>query len=341
MSYLILDADYLAYTVACVFQETYIMASHPALPEPVKLKNKTELWGDWRKREGGFIKEYNTLNFTDLKPDDFTYTEHQEPLSLNKAKQSIDTRIQGLLDETGAEYYKGYVGRGEVFRVEMSTLLKYKDNRVAVARPLHLTALKEYLVEDHNCEWVEHLESDDAVAIAGYQAYVKWKKSKNTDDKGIICFQDKDLLQVDGWQYQVDVSKKPELRVGFGELARDEKGKVRGWGRKYLYWQAIHTEDSDNFAATCFSDVKWGDVAAYNLLKDAEDDKQAWQALVDGYRKLYPEPKVVQGWRGNDVTIDALYVLNENFNLAKLLRTADEKPTDVKSVLDKLGVSYK
>ena len=340
MSYMILDADFLAYTVACVYQETYIMATHPAIKEPVKLKNKTELYGDWRKKDGGFVLEYNQLNFTDLKADDFTWTEHQEPLSLKEAKKSVSTRIQGLLDETGAEYYRGYVGRGEVFRVEMSTLWKYKDNRADTMRPYHLTALKQYLVDDHNCTWVEKLESDDAVAIDGAKAYNTWKTTRKSDDKGILVFEDRDLCQVDGWQYQVGRSTKPELRVGFGELYRDDKGKVRGWGRKHLYWQMMRHETSDNFAAQCFSDVKWGDVSAFKLLDGATNDKQAFEALCKGFKTLYPEPKTIIGWRGEPILIDWLYVFNECFNLSKMLRSADEKPTDVKAVLTKLGIPH-
>lgn len=340
MSYLILDADFLAYTVACVYQETYIMASHPKIDKPIKLKNKTELWGNWRKKDGGFVAEYNALNFVDYKPDEYSFTEHQEALSLADAKKNIATRIQTLLRDTGAEYYRGYVGRGDVNRMKLATLLEYKGNRTG-PKPIHLAALKQYLVDDHNCKWVDDgKESDDAVAIDGYASYLKWKKTKKSVDKGIMCFEDKDLLQIDGWQYQVGVSTKPELRVGFGDLYRDDKGNVRGWGRKHLYWQSVHTEDSDNFSATCFSCVKWGDVAAYNLLKDCKNDKEAWEALVKGYQLLYPTPTEVTGWRGDKFDIDAIYVLNENFNLAKMLRSEDEKPTVVKDVLDKLKVNY-
>lgn len=339
MSYMILDADFLAYTVACVFQETFILAEHPALKEPVRLKNKTLLWGHWKKRDAGWIAEYNALNFTNLHPDEFTVTEHQVALDLEKAKKSIDTRIQGFLKETGAEYYMGYVGRGDLHRKEMSTLLEYKGTRTA-PRPIHLNALKQYLVDEHNCEWIEGIESDDAVAMKGLEAYRKWKDSRKSDDKGIMVFEDKDLLQVDGWQYHVGQSKTPELRVGFGKLWRDDKGDVRGWGRLYLYWQAIHTEDSDNFSASCFSALRWGDVAAYNLLKDCKTDKEAFEALVKGYKLLYPAPTEVTGWKGDKMDIDWLYVFNECFNLAKMLRSPEDKPTDVKTVLDKLEVVY-
>lgn len=340
MSFLILDADYLCYTVASVFQETYILATHPAIKEPVKLKNKTELWGKPPKREGGWVQEYNTLNFSDLKASDFSFTEHQEELPLSLAKKSLSTRIQGLLEETGAEYYRGYVGRGKLKRHEQSTLLEYKGQRTA-ARPIHLSALKQHMVDEHNCKWIDDgRESDDAVAEDGLKSLQKWNTTKKSDDKGIIVYADKDLCMVDAWHYHVGQCSKPELRVGLGQIKRDEKGKVRGWGRLHFYWQVMASDSSDNFAAACMSDMKWGDVKAFNLLKDCTTDKQAFEALVLGYKTLYPQPKTITGWRGDEIEIDFLYVLQENFTLAKMLRTADEEPTDVKSVLQKLKVNF-
>lgn len=352
MSNLILDADFIAFAAASAFQTTYILAKHPAILGAIKLSNKTALWGSHAHKDGGFIAEHNALHFTDLKPSDFTYTDHQEPMSVELAKRSVDLRIQALLSITEADKYSGFVGRGQVFRVELSTLLRYKGTRVDKPRPIHLTALKQHLVDKHNCTWVEKIESDDAVSIAGLAAYQRWKDSGKDCDKGIMVFEDKDLTQVEGWQYHVGQTEAPELRVGLGKIWRDDKGKVKGWGRLHLYWQLMRTEKSDNFSASCFSDVKFGDVSAYNLLSECKSDKQALTALLAGFNLLYPEPKKVVGWRGRDaegnllgnskdheIEIDAIYVMNECFNLAKMLRTYGESPTDVRQLLNKLGIT--
>jgi len=339
MSYLIIDADYLAYTVASVFQETYILATHPELKEPIRVKNKTELWGEWRKKKGGWIAEYNSRFFANLKPEDFTLVEYQEPLCIKAAKKSLDTRLQGLLEETGASSYKGFVGRGDTFRSSLATLLEYKGNRSA-SRPVHLTELKQYLVDKHKCRWVEEVETDDAVTSSGFAAYKKWKESGKESDKGIIVFADKDLVQTDSWQYHVGQNSKPELRVGLGSIYRDDSGKVRGFGRKHFYWQVMTSDLSDNFSASCFSDIKWGDIKGFDLLVECKTDKECLEALVKGFKYLYPEPKTIVGWRGDSINIDWLYVLTECFNLAKMLRTLDEQPTNVKETLDKLKIAY-
>ena len=339
MSFLILDADFLCFTVATVFQEKWIEATHPTLGTK-KFKNITELWGDWRKKQGGWLAEYNSSHFSDIKAEEFIIVECQSPLCLNAAKKSLDTRLQGLLEETGASSYKGFVGRGESFRSSVATLIEYKGSRKNALRPVHLTDLKQYMVDKHNCEWVESIECDDAVTSTGYAAYQKWKVTKKDSDKGIIVFEDKDLVQVDSWQYHVGQNKEPMLRVGLGEIFRDSKGKVRGWGRKHLFWQIMTSDTSDDYSANCFSDVKWGDVKGYDLLVECKTDKECFEALVRGFKLLYPEPKVVKGWRGEDIEIDWLYCLSECFNLAKMLRTRDEGLTNVRKVLDNLGVIY-
>jgi hypothetical protein len=87
------------------------------------------------------------------------------------------------------------------------------------------------------------------------------------------------------------------------------------------------------------SPVKWADMSAYNVLKDAKNDKEALEAMVRGYKTLYPAPKTVKGWRGEDIDIDWLYVMRENFTLARMLRWEDDK-VDVLDVMDKLGVKF-
>ena len=62
--------------------------------------------------------------------------------------------------------------------------------------------------------------------------------------------------------------------------------------------------------------------------------------MVKGFNKLYPEPKTVVGWRKQPIEIDAIYVLQECWNMAKMLRSVDEKPTDVKALLTKLNIEH-
>ena len=77
---------------------------------------------------------------------------------------------------------------------------------------------------------------------------------------------------------------------------------------------------SDNYKANCFSDTKWGDMSAYKALVDCETDEEALLAVIDVFKNLYPEPKVITGWRGNEILIDWYYVANEMFQMARMMR---------------------
>jgi hypothetical protein len=87
------------------------------------------------------------------------------------------------------------------------------------------------------------------------------------------------------------------------------------------------------------SDLKWGDKSAYKALKDCKDDKELFQAAVDIFKKLYPEPKVVTGWRGNEIHINWLYVMQECFHMAHMHRWTSDF-VEMKDVLTKLEVIY-
>lgn len=126
----------------------------------------------------------------------------------------------------------------------------------------------------------------------------------------------------------------------FGKLWLNDKGDVRGIGRMFLLWQTLNGDTSDCYKANCFSDMKWGDKAAYNHLVGATNDKEAFERLVSGFKLLYPEPKKVVGWRGDEIEIDYLYVAQECFTMARMLRRKDEGEIMLKDVFDRLGVDY-
>jgi hypothetical protein len=123
---------------------------------------------------------------------------------------------------------------------------------------------------------------------------------------------------------------------GFGELHREGKD-VKVSGRLWKYFQVSSSDTSDNYAANCFSDKKNGPVAAYNVLKDCKNDKEAFIAMKEHFQYLYPEPKVITNWKGDTFEIYWLYVMQEMFNMAHLQRWEDDR-IDVKETFEKLGV---
>lgn len=337
---LLLDYDPLLYQAAAIGEERSIHVVHNNSGDEYDFKTRTEFYGHYKAKAGGWLAEFNKGKENPRLPEEFTIVDVQTPKDVGVAINKIKMDILGIKEATGCSTHYGYSGKGEVFRHNIATILEYKGNRKNSLRPIHLDELKEYLVKHQACEIVTGVEADDMCSIDSFNAYQKWKKSKSDKDKLILAGVDKDYLQCASHFYNTNIGASPCSYDGFGWLSLDAKGDVKGRGRLWLYYQCMAEDSSDNYAANSASAMKWGEKSAYKLLKDAKNDKEAFQALVSGYKTLYPAPKGIVGWRGDTLNIDWLYVLQENFNLAKMLRSLDEKPTEVKEILDKLGVEY-
>jgi 4'-phosphopantetheinyl transferase EntD len=83
-------------------------------------------------------------------------------------------------------------------------------------------------------------------------------------------------------------------------------------------------DTSDNYAANCFSDIKWGEVKTYEMLCGVQNDKEAFLTIEAIFKHLYPQTKTVVGWRGDSITIDWRYVASEMWEMARMRRWEDD-----------------
>jgi len=340
MTTVIFDYDPILYAAGSVGETRTVKIIHRQSGDEYEFDTRTLFWGHWKKKAGGWLADYNKGADSPRFPEEFDVVDVQTPEPIENCLHTVKQMIKSTCEVLGTSNYYGYSGKGKVFREDISTILKYKGNRDGNLRPLHLDELKEYLRKHHSCEIVTGVEADDACSIDSYNAYKKWLKTKSDKDKYILAFVDKDYLQCAGHMYNTNTQEGVCSYDGFGWLKPNDKGDIKGRGRMWLYQQVLDSDESDNYAANSASDMKWGEKKSYDLLKDCTNDKEAFEALVLGYKTLYPQPKKIVGWRKDEIEIDWLYVLQENFNLAKMLRAYDEKPTDVKAVLTKLGVAH-
>jgi len=108
--------------------------------------------------------------------------------TLEEAMEGIDTRIQTIVEETGAEFFAGFLTIGKCFRYRVAKAKPYKHNRKVGSKPPIFYALKEYLKQTWNFTWVNGLEADDCVSL--YADIVK-----ADGNIPIICSPDKDVLK--------------------------------------------------------------------------------------------------------------------------------------------------
>lgn len=342
MSTLCFDFDPILYTCGSVGETRTIKVVHRESGDEHEFATRTAFYGHWKKKAGGWLAEFNAVKKDEnkRKAEDFDILDVQTPEPIQNCLHTMKQIIKGIKEAVGAETYYGYSGKGKVFREDVSTVLKYKGNRDNSLRPIHLDALKEYLVKNHACRVVEVIEADDACSIDQYDAWQKWKVTRADADKKVLAYVDKDYLQCAGHLYNTNLADGIDSYDGFGRLYINEKDDVKGRGRMWLYQQVMNGDDSDNyFANSANPAMKWADKSAYNLLKDCKTDKEALEAMVKGYKTLYPAPKKIMGWRGEEIEVTWLSMLQENFTLAKMLRWREDK-TDIPTLLTKLGVEH-
>ena len=333
------DYDFLLYSCACVTEQRKILVINNITGQEQVFKNKTEFWGNYRKKDGGYLAEINKNRTTPYIPEDFTIEDMMFTEPIGNAIKILNSQITKILSVLDTKKYIGYTGRGDVFRHKVATLQPYKGNREGLIKPTHLEELKDYVERKHNAQIVTELEADDWCSIENYQAYGKYQVSKSERDKLIVVAVDKDAKGTVGFLYNPEHFLEPELINGLGWLKRNSKGDIDGRGRKFLYWQVCAGDTSDNYDPACISKNKGGQVKTYELLKDCKTDKECLEAMVKYFKYLYPEPVTFTNFRGDEIEVDWLYVLQEMFTLARMLRWEDDF-VQIKDVLDSLGVDY-
>lgn len=322
------DLDFIKYEAASLAEDRSILVVHKKSGDEYKFKTRTEFYGNFRKKSGGWLAEHNKTRKTPRLVDEFDIVDVQIPLPLSHAYSVVNNRIDTINSRLGVRQYYGYVGKGDSFRVELSTILKYKGQRAAAIKALQIEEVEHYLVKKHAGEYISGLESDD-------QCVIDCTANKDL----ILVARDKDFYGCELTLFNPDMMDVPQKIEGLGKLYTNDKQEVKGWGRKFFYHQVMSLDQADNYCANSASEKRWGEKSSYNLLEECKTDKTCLEALVKGYKTLYPEKKVITGWRGDKIEIDWLYVLKENFNLARMLRWEGDV-VDVQDVLNKLKISY-
>jgi hypothetical protein len=339
MSTLVIDYDWLVFSACMTTDRSFILAKNKCNNEEYVFKNKTEFYGDWRKKSGGWLAEINSLRKEPWVVEDFILIEEREIEPIEKTIMIAKTILKSLCNNLGTTKYYGYASGGvDTFRHKLAKMQPYKGSRLDVYRPVQMQELKEYLVDHHNCKLVTELEADDYLNIDGYQSYKNWKLSNKEADKFIVVGIDKDNKSWNKFWYNPDQGKVDAIE-GFGSLWRKENSGIDGKGRLFLGFQIAYGDDVDCYHAAALSKVKNGPVAAYKALEGVKTDKEMWQALVNLYQKLYPSDVTFTSHTGEVLTIDWLFALQEITSLAHMQRWHGDA-LNVEEILKKLEVKY-
>lgn len=327
----VFDYDAFVYTIGHAAEKKSIHVVHDKTGWEKEFDTRTQFWGHWKKKEGGYLGEINKKKIAKGQEpaswEDFTITDKQTLKGpVENALHSVKVCINKVVSDLRVEEYMGFIGKGSSFREDRSTILKYKGNREDVLRPILKDDIQEYIAKNHNGEFVSYLEADDWCIIEGVK------------EGRVVVAEDKDSLGCPVFTYNFN---KPELGIingnCYGSLEINSKKEVKGYGRKWFYFQVAYGDDVDNYRSNSATDLKIGDKTIFEMVNYATNDKESLEALVKVYKHIYPEPREITGWRGDKFVVDWLYVLNENWDLARMLRHEGDH-VNATEVLSKYGL---
>lgn len=320
------DGDLLVYSCAFAGEKRSIIARHLETGNEYELANRTSMYGRKKSKDGGWLAEQNAGRDTPWRVEDFEIIDVQHPPPISHVLQNVKTMVEKSMSKIGSSNIKMFHGEAESFRVGLSTMIGYKQNRQGLLMPTHKQEVIEYLKKKYNSEPCTYLEADDMLICTA----TEYKNS-------VVLSHDKDAKA-----FHVQVFNPTKMEEGvvdcrcFGDIWVEEKvsattGKkyreVKGYGRKFFWHQVNFGDSSDHYFAAAASETEWGEMSSFKSLQNCTNDLECMKAIVETYKFLYPEPREVYSWRNEIIRVDWKYTLSEVFTMARMLRKVDEKIT--------------
>ncbi len=185
----------------------------------------------------------------------------------------IDRLINTILEDLNCSSYNIVIGSpngAKTFRHRLAVTMPYKGNRKKEDRPFHIEDTLQYLVDKYSAIVAIDEEADDVLG-----------KMQTNEKCTIIASRDKDLLQIPGNHYNVD-TKEISFVTDPGQIWRDEKGKVRGFGFKWFCLQMLIGDRVDNIKGP---ESKLGEVRAFKILDKLDSVEDWWKEVKIVYER--------------------------------------------------------
>lgn len=319
----VLDGDEISFQVAAACETRGIVATNKSNEAQATFKTRTDM--------NKFL-----ANLT-IPEDFYEVVDSQIAEPAKNAFATVKAKILNFKQKFKTNKVEIYMSGSGNYRLDLPLPVQYKNNRKDTIRPLLLQEIRDYLVQYQGAIIIEGDEADAMLAQRMYEGY-------KTNTKIISCSVDKDLRITSGWCYNPD---KDELLFvdGFGALYRDDKGKVRGHGRMFLYLQCATGDSADGYdprdivKAITGTTPKFGDVAAFKLLSECNTDKEALKVVHDLYLKWFgAEQFSYTAWNGETFTGDYLDALQMIWSCA-FMRRFEGDNVCVRGMLKKMGIT--
>ncbi|WP_223699726.1 hypothetical protein [Pseudomonas aeruginosa] len=348
----VIDGDEWAFKACSAAEGRAIIAKHIPSGREKEFNHRTEFLDFLKAQHGGKFTE-----------DQFEIRDVQYPEPIENVLFTLKQMIAGVCAEVNATGYQVLISGPDNFRLDIDLPKRYrtppnkrapngtekagryKESRGDSLRPVHLSDAKKYLIKKHGALTTYRCEADDALATRGYAGRIA--ELKGAAQWIIPCTQDKDAMGVESRLYNPN---KPGLGImdnrGFGQLV--EMGKdIKGHGRMWLYFQILLGDSTDNYNPRDI--LEWatyqaggtpkpfGEKKVYSILKDCQDDRDAWKAMYDQYKLWYPEEVEYVSWTDEVMRKDAIDIMQMYVDCAHMQRWENDR-INVRQTLEKMGV---
>ena len=270
---LIVDGDLVAYHHAAAAETRTIIAKHLKSGREKEFSTRTEL------------KKFLAGKEIEFKPEDYEITDHQHPVDISFANATVKQSIEKLLESTWCDEVEIYLGSGKTFRHDLPLPTPYKNNRADNIKPVHLTAVRNYLRRKYKAKVVDNgLEVDDVVTIRAYECL-------QNGQEAVLASVDKDSYQCQGVALYNWLADEPKIELipDVGSLYK-VKTTVKGTGLMFLALQVLSGDSADTYKGYELSNVSYGPAKAMKALQDCTTEQQILKVLISEFKRLYPEP---------------------------------------------------
>lgn len=315
------DGDTLSYRACAATEKRSVKAIHVPSGKEKIFKTRTEC----KKRIEELGKEFD--------PVAYKFEDIQEPEPVSHAIHIMKNQLEKVNDLLFADEYLVCLSGKSNFRDSLPLPSKYKGNREDLLRPLNLKDAKMYLYKHQPSLLANHREADDDLIIKGYE-YI---------DKGynvILCSQDKDAYAYTGLTLYNFTLDAPTLETmpSFGYLLNTGK-KITGAGFLWFCFQWLNGDPTDNYKPAELARVKFGERSAYALLKDAKDEKDAIERVIQQYNHWYGKGVKYTDCFGVERFVNVDFLLDIYYRCARMMQSEDD-PLDYRLTCKKYGVDY-
>lgn len=317
---LLIDGDVIAYRSSACIETRTVEVKH--------IKSGRVKVFDTRTQFKEFLKAKDFV----YKAEDYEFTDIQTPEDVSHAAYIVKNQISKFKELFKPDVVHVCIGGKNNFRDNLLLPKRYKGNRSGMIRPVHLKYVKDYLVNVHKAEVIEGHETDDALVYYGYE-YLKLGYDV------IVIGPDKDAMAYSGL-HTYDFTKEdavPFLIPNLGSLYINDKGGVKGSGFLWYCQQMLTGDATDNFRPFEVAGIKYGEKAAYKVLKACKTEQEAIQAVIAEYQRVYPAEVKYTAWNGTEVITDYNGMLDLYHKCCRMKETRDDT-LDFKQFAERYGV---